>query len=116
MESRAAFYGGATTVGAVLRRVRCSGGCGALTGAASLPEPVLNPRATAAYAAARAGGAGVAARWFAAAAASASARCLTWAASASKFTRSSRLLSESANWRQCSAVRASLSASVIARP
>jgi hypothetical protein len=44
-ESLAAFYGDGTTVGDVLRRMRCSGGCGGRVAAAWLVTgPVLNAR------------------------------------------------------------------------
>jgi hypothetical protein len=45
MAELASFYGGQTTVNEVLRRVRCSGGCGCRVGAAWLiTGPVLNTR------------------------------------------------------------------------
>jgi hypothetical protein len=41
----ATFYGRDTTVGQVLRRMRCSGACGGLAGAAWLiTGPILNAR------------------------------------------------------------------------
>ena len=41
----AAFYGGGTTVGHVLRRMRCSGGCGGRVAAAWLETgPIMNRR------------------------------------------------------------------------
>ena len=45
MSDLAGFYGAGRTVGDVLRRMRCSGGCGARPGAAWLVTgPVLNTR------------------------------------------------------------------------